>query len=330
LFLLADTNTKVNCVPLLPMLSGDAHIIVIPAGEQFKNLEQCQHVWEKLIEYGADRQSLLLNVGGGMVCDLGGFAAGCFQRGIRFAHIPTTVTAMADAAIGGKVGVDVGHLKNYLGLFNPAEWIWIEPLFLKTLPQKEVMSGVAEIIKHAIIGSPALWDILQHIDEIDQMPWKEVLTQSALAKMKVVEADPKEMGIRKILNFGHTVGHALESYFLKKNTPISHGQAVGLGMMAETRMAEEMGILSSDDADKIVVLIQRIMDFSDILIPPYDELITFMQRDKKAVRHELRFSLPDAIGSCRWDVEVKNPKNALDWLSEQAATSSLRYIKDTL
>ncbi|HJW29110.1 MAG TPA: 3-dehydroquinate synthase family protein, partial [Saprospiraceae bacterium] len=226
LFILADSNTHQHCVPLLPSPLLTHQAIIIPAGESNKNLEQCQVIWDKLLQHGADRKSILVNVGGGMICDLGGFAASCFQRGIRFVHLPTSLLAMTDAAIGGKTGVDFKGYKNFIGSFRNPEFILIHRPFLNTLPEAEWMSGLAEIIKHAIIGSTYLWNLIDEAQNENDADWEAIIKESVEVKMKVVEADPEEQGERKILNFGHTVGHALESYYLTKGSPISHGQAI--------------------------------------------------------------------------------------------------------
>ena len=327
-FILCDSNTASLCLPLLQPGLQHTHTIIIPAGEENKTLQQCESIWQHLIEHGADRDSLVINVGGGMMTDLGGFAASCFQRGIRFFHIPTTVTAMTDAAIGGKVGVDFKDYKNYLGLYSSPEAIWINPIFIKTLPEAEIRSGLAEIIKHAVIGSPALWNELLRIATLDDIDWMHILELSMQVKLEATREDPFDRGKRKSLNFGHTIGHALESYFLQQGNPISHGHAVAYGMMAESNMAVELGMLSMTDFEKIIDCTHVLVRPPYISMPTAPELDYWMQRDKKNIAGMQSFSLPAGIGACRWDVRDADATAAISWLREHVSTSTFRLLND--
>jgi len=323
LFLLTDSNTAKYCAPLVQTLVRTSQTIIIPAGEQHKTLTSCQHVWSSFIEQEADRSSMVLNVGGGLTCDLGGFASSCFQRGIRFGHIPTSLLAMADAAIGGKTGVNFEGYKNYLGRFEAPSFIWIDPVFLKTLPERELSDGVAEIIKQAIIGSRSMWDMLSGFETINSIDWTRVLGENLLIKKHIVEADPLEKGVRKVLNFGHTIGHALESYFLDSTTPISHGQAVTLGMLTESKIALELGLLDNEDFQGIIGLIHRLLGKVEVTLPTMGEIHKWLLGDKKKVNGKIGFSLPDRIGSCGWNIEVDNLTldKSFRWLSTQVAAS---------
>jgi len=317
-FILADENTAALCVPRLLELSIKSNLIHLYAGEHSKTLASCQTIWTDLIEKGADRDSIMINVGGGMICDIGGFSASCYQRGIRFAHMPTSVLAMADAAFGGKTGIDFMGLKNYIGIIRVPTFIWIDDSFLETLPLIEKTSGLAEIVKHAVIGSPELWNLLMRINAIEDIPWKLVLEKNLPVKLNIVEADPTEKGIRKVLNFGHTIGHALESYFLSKNIPVPHGNCVATGILTESRIANAIGLLNNDDLKSIVSVVNRLLDPVMNSLPTFTELTEWMIMDKKKSKGRIGFSLPDRIGSCGWDipVEEKVVMESFQWLTQ--------------
>lgn len=319
IFMLADENTNMLCIPLLSNVN--ANTIIIQSGEEHKNLETCIHIWSRLIELGADKDSLLLNVGGGVVTDIGGFAATCYQRGIRFANIPTTVMGMADAALGGKNGIDFKHLKNYIGTITKPEFVWIDEIFLNTLDRKEKISGLAEVVKHAIIGSTELWRYLSGFRSVDELNWKTLLQLSVPVKLTVTESDPLDKGYRKILNFGHTVGHALESYFLERSIYVTHGQCVTLGMLAETKMANATGLLNNTDFNTIIELIKLLLEPAALPLPSFDQISKFISRDKKNTASGSNYSLPDRIGSCQLNVLVKDHVvvESYSWLTQALA-----------
>lgn len=318
IFILADGNTERYCVPVLSNILDFSDIIIIPAGERYKNIDSCRLIWSSLIQYGATRESLLINLGGGMICDIGGFSASCYQRGIRYVQIPTSVLAMADAALGGKTGIDFEDLKNYIGVIGVPSFVWIDPVFLQTLPYQEKISGLTEIVKHAIIGSNELWDVLKNIREVDSINWEDILEKNLPVKLKVVEADPSEKGIRKILNFGHTVGHALESFYLAQGTYVSHGQCVATGMLAEAKIANSMGLLNNADFISVDMIINQLLDPVRNSLPTFETLIRWIRMDKKKKGKVLGFSLPDRIGSCGWDIPVDERLIAetLQWLTQ--------------
>lgn len=317
--LIADDHTYQYCVPLMENITGPMPCIVIPAGESNKTLESCQAIWSGLIAEEVERSTIVLNVGGGMICDLGGFAASCYQRGIRFGHIPTSLLAMADAAIGGKTGVNFQGFKNYLGRFEVPAFVWIDPVFLKTLPQTEITSGLAEIVKHAIIKGGPLWEVLVSTQHVTALDWQSILELNTPIKQHIVEKDPYEKGLRKTLNFGHTIGHALESHFLHKGQPISHGKAVTLGMLAETKISLLKGIIGKEDFEAIIRLITRFLDTSEVTLPRVEQLEHWLKGDKKKIVGQVGFSLPDRVGSCLWEipVEVQHLEESLNWLSIQ-------------
>lgn len=316
--ILADDNTIRLCVPLVESLTQAGIHIVIASGDQHKTLDSCESIWSSLVQSGADRASMLLNVGGGMICDLGGFAASCYQRGIRFAHIPTSLLGMADAAMGGKTGVNFGGFKNYIGRFEAPAFIWTDPIFLNTLPRQEILDGLAEIVKHAIIGSRDLWESISSIEKLESIDWYQLLELNIPVKIHISDADPFEKGIRKTLNFGHTIGHALESHFLHSAQPTSHGQAVTLGMMAETKLAHLSGMLGDEDFKRIIDLILRLLSPCEVTLPTIDVLRPWLLGDKKKSGGHIGYSLPDGIGKCRWDIKVEevHVMESLDWVNQ--------------
>lgn len=247
LFVLTDTNSNVYCMPILAKILGNRQyrVLIIEAGEHNKDLKHIEAIWNFLVKYRATRQAMLINLGGGMITDLGGFAAATYMRGIQFVNIPTTLLAMVDASMGGKTGFDYQGMKNSIGCFAQSKANFIYPDFIKTLPRKEILSGFAEMLKHALIASKKEWVRLLHICDkeggkeqlVNHLISKDVLTNSIAIKQEVVKDDPKENGWRKILNFGHTVGHAIESVALDYNKVQPHGYCVMWGMVAETYLS---------------------------------------------------------------------------------------------
>ena len=319
LILVADDNTADHCVPLLKINSDLAPTVIIPSGEPNKTLESAQQIWSALLNAGADRTSLVLNVGGGMITDLGGFAASCFQRGIRFGNIPTSLLGMADAALGGKTGVNFLGYKNYIGRFEIPSFIWIDPTFLNTLPQREVKDGLTEVVKHAILSGGALWELISNTKDAKDLDWLSLLELNTPVKQKIVEADPHERGVRKTLNFGHTVGHALESHFMGTGQPISHGKAVALGMLAEARIARQTSLMRNEDFQAIIEVIERLLGPYEVTLPPAGQLDHWLSGDKKKSKGRIGYSLPERIGLCRWDLAVEQEivEESLNWLSTQ-------------
>lgn len=234
LAVIADTETFQYCYPKISSYLPDHQVIVIPADERHKHLGTCQLVWQKLTEAAFDRKGLVLDLGGGVVGDLGGFCAATYKRGIDFIQLPTTLLSQVDASVGGKLGIDFQGFKNHIGVFTQPKAVWVYPGFLDTLPPSEIRSGFAEVIKHALIADAGAWKSLLAWDRLPQ-DWNSIIPHSIHIKDKVVEADPTEKGLRKILNFGHTIGHAVETYFLDKgDRRLLHGEAIALGMIAET------------------------------------------------------------------------------------------------
>ncbi|HOI88174.1 MAG TPA: 3-dehydroquinate synthase [Lentimicrobium sp.] len=259
-YVLTDSNTRKHCYPVLqrhvPALS-EAICLEAEAGEQNKTLQTCERIWMQMAESGGNRNSLLINLGGGVITDLGGFAASVFHRGMPFINIPTTLMAMVDASLGGKTGVDLHGLKNQIGLFaNPAA-ILVWPGFLDTLPEREILSGAAEICKHALIADAGMWDKIVKGSK-EPLLWKEYILPAIKIKTGIVSSDPLEQGSRRLLNFGHTLGHAIETWSLRNDAiPLTHGEAVAAGMVCETRISAQIAGLPAEEADTVTDFLIR-------------------------------------------------------------------------
>jgi 3-dehydroquinate synthase len=301
-FILLDENTRRHCLPRLedncPSLKL-ATKIEVPSGEKHKTIESCQHIWKRLAEGGADRKSLLINLGGGVITDMGGFAASTFKRGIRYFHIPTTLLAIVDAAIGGKCGVDLEGLKNQVGLFGKPEGIYVLPVFLETLPMRQLKSGYAEIVKIALTSSVSLWNSLQNVTPEKNTDWSGIIYTAISLKQAITEADPYEAGERKLLNFGHTYGHAVETFFLRNGKDILHGEAVALGMIFATKLSVTHSGLQSESAVAIETYIRNTFTLPVIESEDQNSIFDLMKHDKKNVGGKVKFTLLEAIGKGR-------------------------------
>lgn len=297
---LVDENTRQHCLPLLKP-GKESHVIEIHSGEIFKNLNTCELIWSEMTVLGFTRKSLLVNVGGGVIGDMGGFAASTYKRGIRFVNVPTTLLAAVDANIGGKLGIDFSGFKNHIGLFRDPDAVIISDMFLKTLPKRELRSGFAEVLKHGLIRDKAYWDAVKRKDFPD-MNWKDVIRQSAAIKGEVVAEDFTESGRRKILNFGHTLGHSIETWYLNEGKDLLHGEAIAVGMILEAFLAKEKGLLNEDELLDITENISRIFGF--YAIPDVSELLPIMLQDKKNLNSNISFSLLDGLGHCLYDQSV--------------------------
>jgi 3-dehydroquinate synthase len=291
--ILVDENTKINCLKKIPKIDK-VIIIEIQSGEENKNLKTCNFIWQELTNHEFDRNSLLINLGGGVIGDIGGFCASTYKRGISFIHIPTTLLAMTDAAVGGKSGVDFNNLKNQIGVFSNPKSVIINPAFLDTLPKNELKSGFSEVVKHALISDINLWEMIKGSD-FEKLNLEEIIEYSVELKNKIILTDPTEIGERKKLNFGHTFGHAIESYYLNNGTPILHGEAVFMGMILET----EISNLSDSEKNEIKNYI--LSNFGLPYNPNKTELLNFLRNDKKNKHKKISFSLLDGIGNCSID-----------------------------
>ncbi len=291
--ILVDENTKKDCLHKLPKIDNSI-LIEIQSGEEKKNITTCNFIWEQLTKNNFDRNSLLINLGGGVIGDMGGFCASTYKRGIDFIQIPTTLLAMVDASVGGKLGVDFNGLKNQIGIFNYPNSVIINPEFLSTLPENELKSGFAEVVKHTLIADKNLWNKIISTS-FNELIWEEIIETSIQIKNKIVESDPFEKGERKKLNFGHTFGHAIESYYLEKGTPILHGEAIALGMMLESDLSD----LTVIEKETINIFLYNFFQIPEL--PPKHEIIDLMKGDKKNKDGKINFSLLNGIGNCSID-----------------------------
>lgn len=296
LFVLVDENTHDSCLPIfLSEIHTDKRIeiIEIESGEENKNLDTCSGVWNVLTELGADRKSLMLNLGGGVITDLGGFVASTFKRGIKFINIPTTLLSMVDASVGGKTGVDLGVLKNQIGLFSNPEMVIIDERFLETVTDRELRSGLAEIIKYGLSYDKSLWETIQKLPEISAKSVASMIHRSIEIKNEVVTKDPFEHGIRKVLNFGHTLGHAIESYYLESEAHenLTHGEAIAIGMITESFISMQLLGFPKKELDTINDLLLDIYGKVTIDQDDYQEILDLLIHDKKNVGGNVNFVL---------------------------------------
>ncbi len=307
IFILVDENTHELCLPqFMAEINGEYQfeIIEIESGEINKNIDTCVGVWEALSELGADRKSILINLGGGVLTDLGGFVACTFKRGIDFINVPTTLLSMVDASVGGKTGVDLGSLKNQIGVINQPVMVLVVPDFLDTLDKRQVKSGFAEMLKHGLIQDHAYWSELKNAETLADM--KAHIVTSIKIKNKVVLKDPTEQGIRKILNYGHTLGHAIESYFLEAadKEMLLHGEAIAVGMVLEGYLSHKLlGLAESVLHDIKSTFLERYeqVDFSSADI---SSILKLMKYDKKNTHGKVNFVLLKDIGAPEVDIEI--------------------------
>ena len=323
IFILVDTNTHTHCHELFIKNAGikaPVETIIMPSGEKNKTIYTCMDIWSTLSEKGADRSSLLINLGGGVVTDLGGFVASTFKRGIDFINIPTSLLAMVDASIGGKNGVDLEMLKNQIGVVNNPCFVIIDPTFLNTLPKQEITSGFAEMLKHALIDSKEYWEELQGFDITNLKNTQNLIWKSIEIKNKIVTQDPKELGARKVLNFGHTLGHAIESYCLesKSRPTLIHGEAVAIGIVLATYISST---LVGFDKNKLVSVSAFILaSFKKQTFNKQDieSIIALLKHDKKNKAGAVLFVLLEDFGKTHINKEVPNSliEEAFDFYKE--------------
>jgi len=302
-FVLCDQITAELCLPVLNEMVNlcDFTLILIPTGESHKTIETCNTVWEELTKVNADRKALLINLGGGVLTDLGGFAASCYKRGIRFVNIPTTLLAMVDASTGGKTGVDFGSFKNQIGVFSAPEFTWVHSIFLKSLPANQIRSGAAEMIKHGLIYDPKHFDeVISNFNDLTSL-----ISDSVSIKQAVVAQDPTEKGLRKILNFGHTLGHAIESFYLNTPSSLLHGEAIAVGMILEAFLSYRALGLSKDEMVTISNHIQNLYDLPTINPDDYQAIIELTKQDKKNEHGSVRFVGLERIGKAVYDIPLE-------------------------
>jgi 3-dehydroquinate synthase len=310
-FILTDTNTKTNCLDIFlknVIFKITPQVLTITAGETHKTITTCVGLWNELSEKGADRNSLLINLGGGVVTDLGGFVASTFKRGIEFINIPTSLLAMVDASVGGKNGVDLGILKNQVGIIRNPKCVIIDSQFLKTLAYEQMISGYAEILKHGLINSEAYWNLAAQFDSTNSSKIDELIWGSVLIKNEVITEDPNENGLRKSLNYGHTLGHAIESYLLEHNTKeaLLHGEAIAIGMILATYISSEE--LAFPKAKLETVTRTILQNFPKVTFNELDieEVIKLLIYDKKNNNGKVYFVLLSDFGKHKINKEVPN------------------------
>ncbi len=303
LVVLCDAHTRIYCLPKLmeQVPITEDQVITVPSGEVNKNLDTCRIIWKQMMERKLDRNALLLNLGGGVIGDMGGFCAATFKRGIRFIQLPTTLLSQVDASIGGKLGIDFDEIKNSIGVFKDPEGVFIHTDFLNTLPARELRSGFAEVIKHALIGNAAQWETIYQLEQLDISKLLPLLEPSLLVKKIMVEADPFEHGQRKLLNFGHTIGHAIESYFLHTETPLLHGEAIAIGMVCEAYLSNIQRDFSLEALSQLINLVHRMYGTQTLPPESFAQLIYLMENDKKNRSGKISFSLLKRPGDAIWD-----------------------------
>lgn len=301
-FILVDSNTEIHCLPAVQdALAGlDYDLIEVTPGEENKNIDFCIGIWRMLLDFGAERNSLLINLGGGVITDMGGFAASTFKRGIDFVQVPTTLLSQVDASVGGKTGIDMDSVKNIIGTFTQPKAVFINTGFLKTLDEREVRSGYAEVIKHGLIYDRSLFDTVKQAGPSSLTD--KIIYRSVEIKNEVVKEDPFEKGLRKILNFGHTIGHAVETYSLTQGkSPLLHGEAIAIGFICEAYLSHKKNGLSAADLNETVTALKAVYEPYNIKPESYPALLDIMKNDKKNSGGKISFSLLSEIGKCSFD-----------------------------
>lgn len=321
--ILVDINTAKYCLPVLlksTRVLKNALIITIKNGEANKNIETANFIWSKLAEAQIDRNAVLINLGGGVICDMGGFCASTFKRGIKFINVPTTLLAMVDAAIGGKTGIDFNNMKNFIGTFAQADSVFIALQFLETLDEHNKKSGFAEMVKHALIADKKLWKKFIQSSFEDCINESTVF-QSIKIKASIVKKDPKESSSRKLLNFGHTVGHAVESFSLiNGTTPMLHGECVAIGMVIESYLSFKSAKLLREETKQIEEFIDNQFLLKKFTLDAQNQIIDLMISDKKTTNGKINFTLLDTIGtaSINQTCTTKTIKEAFKFYNEIA------------
>ncbi|MCF2490548.1 3-dehydroquinate synthase [Dyadobacter sp. CY347] len=304
-FVIADNNTKKHCYPSFKAILPPHSIVSVPSGESNKLLSTCEKIWDAMTKEALDRHALVINVGGGVIGDMGGFCAAVYKRGIDFIQVPTTLLSQVDASVGGKLGIDFQGFKNHLGVFTLPKKVLIDPVFLQTLPEREIRSGFAEIIKHCLIADAAKWEVIRQKD-FEEQNWKDLIAHSVKIKQSVVDQDPTEKGLRKILNFGHTLGHAVETCFLNKpaNQRLFHGEAIAVGMIMESHLSFSRKMIDQQTLTSIEEFLFATYGKVNIKAEDIETIINLTRQDKKNKGKEVRFSLLKGAGQCAFDIVV--------------------------
>ncbi len=300
---IVDENTNEHCLALVQGIIPNAKVIQIQSGEENKNLTTCQFIWDAMTEHQMDRKSVVINLGGGVIGDMGGFCAATYKRGLEFIQIPTTLLSQVDASVGGKLGVDFQNFKNHIGVFKNPAAVLIDGIFLKTLPRREVKSGFAEIIKHCLIADSAKWQELS-TKTFDNQDLIDLAKHSVEVKAKITDEDPTEQNIRKTLNFGHTIGHAVESFYLKSGNRLLHGEAVAVGMVAEAYVAYLKQYISLAEAEEIKAYIIQVYGQVEVPSQDYEAIIPLMVQDKKNENSKVLSALLERIGKGNYNIPL--------------------------
>lgn len=322
IFVFTDENVLKHCWPKLQNDSDvlkEAELIVIPPGESQKDLEMTHQLWQMMIEYEADRKSLWVNFGGGMISDLGGFVASTYKRGIDFVNIPTTLLSMIDASVGGKTGINLGHFKNQIGVFNNPKSLWLQADFLDSLDERQLKNGWAEMLKHALIADKEQWKKLSQTTDLNSPIISKYLLDSIKVKKNIVEEDPLEKNVRKKLNFGHTIGHAIESWSLEKDEyPLLHGESVAIGMIAESYLSVKNKQLPKAEFNEILQVFQRFFTKYQLDINFINHIENLINQDKKKEGNKLNFTFVNQIGQSiiNQDGSLKEIKESIIFYKE--------------
>lgn len=303
---IVDENTERDCLSILEkeLELEDIEVIKIVSGEVNKNIETCQAIWSQMLDSGFDRHSLIINLGGGVIGDMGGFCASTFMRGIGFIQIPTTLLSQVDASVGGKLGIDFQDYKNIIGMIISPQMVWIHTPFLSTLDQREIRSGYAEIIKHALISNKEMWEEVKSITDLSEVNWAPIIERSVKIKKDIVEQDMYEGGVRKVLNFGHTIGHAVESHYLHADQPLLHGEAISIGMIIESYISMNTAGLSEAEYGEIKAYILSIYPHYRSYLEDEAGIMQHLIKDKKNRRGRINYSLLSQIGEAVFDMNT--------------------------
>lgn len=304
LVVISEQNVIEHCYHLVEPHLPEHKLIILKPGEEHKNLESCNEIWSKMTEFQCDRHCLVINLGGGVIGDMGGFAAATYKRGVRFFNLPTTILAQVDASVGGKLGIDFNGLKNHIGLFKEPEIVALYTPFINSLPADEQLSGYAEVVKHALIRDANEWNRLRSSDFGDLL-LSDTIAHSVKIKKQVIEEDPYEKGVRKILNFGHTVGHAIETKSIVEGKRLLHGFGVAYGIIAESHISLKYGKLTEHEFKDIHRFIGNMYGTPEFPASWKSDIRKLMNQDKKNKKGKVMFSILENIGTCIFDAQVE-------------------------
>jgi 3-dehydroquinate synthase len=300
---LTDENTYRHCYPLTGKSIPAHNLITVMSGEEHKSIRTCETIWQAMTDQRMDRHSALIVMGGGVLGDMGGFCAATYKRGIDFILIPTTLLSQVDSSIGGKLGVDFNNFKNHIGVFQTPAFTLLHSGFLKTLPEAEIRSGFAEVVKHTLISDRVMWDLIK-TKTLASQDWDTLIRHSVEFKARVTQEDPKETGLRKILNAGHTIGHAIETFLLSNGRKVMHGEAIAAGMIAENFVATKQGLLPQDQNREINDFLLKVYGKLTIHESEFNTIAELTLQDKKNKGNRIMCVLLETIGKPRWDCEI--------------------------